>query len=78
MKKVKRILALIGVIFLVSLYILTLIGAIIIPKYSDALFKASIYSTFVVPVMLYAYMLVYRLLKKSAKYDSETPEEPEK
>lgn len=75
MKKVKRILALIGVILLVSMYILTLVGALIAPEYSDALFKASIYSTIVVPVMLYAYMLVYRLLKKNSTYNSDTPEE---
>lgn len=75
MKKVKRILALIGVILLVSMYILTLVGALIAPEYSDALFKASIYCTFVVPFMLYAYMLVYRLLKKNSDNNSETPDE---
>jgi quinol-cytochrome oxidoreductase complex cytochrome b subunit len=64
MKRIKRILSLIGVILLVSIYLLTLVGALTHSKYSDALFQASVYSTIVVPVMLYGYMLVYRIIKK--------------
>lgn len=72
MKKTKRILALVGAILLVSIYVLTLVGAVTHSKYSDALFKASLYSTFVVPVMLYGYILVYRLVKKHSP--SDTPD----
>jgi uncharacterized BrkB/YihY/UPF0761 family membrane protein len=67
MKKMKRILALIGVILLLSMYALTLVGALIASPHSAALFQASIYSTIVVPIMLYAYMLIYRVLKKDSQ-----------
>ncbi|MDF2472907.1 MAG: hypothetical protein K0R92_882 [Lachnospiraceae bacterium] len=66
MKKMKRMLAIIGVVVLLSIYSLTMIGAITASPHSSALFQASIYSTIVVPVMLYVYMFIYRLLKKNA------------
>ncbi len=65
MKTVKRVLAVIVVIFLVSLYIITFISAVINSPHSDSLFKASLYSTFVIPIFIYAIMLVYRLLNKN-------------
>jgi NADH:ubiquinone oxidoreductase subunit 6 (subunit J) len=74
MKKMKRILALIGAVLLLSLYLMTLIGALTASENQGALLKASIYSTVVVPVFLYAYMLVYRLLKKT-RDKMNTPEE---
>lgn len=66
MNKVKRILAMIGVILLVSLYLLTLVGALTASPNSYALFQASIYCTVVIPVLLYGYMLIYRLIKKKS------------
>lgn len=63
----KRILALIGVIFLLSLYALTLVGALTASPNSAALFQASIYSTIVVPIMLYVYMMIYRVIKKDSQ-----------
>lgn len=66
MKKGKRILAMVGVILLVSLYILTLIGAFTASPHSHALFLASIYSTIVIPILIYGYMLIYRLVKKNS------------
>lgn len=64
MKKVKRIAAITGIVILVSLYLITLISAIFTTQYSGKLFLACIYATFVVPVMIYAYLLVYKILKK--------------
>lgn len=69
MKKVKRIAALIGVIFLLSLYITTFIAAFTSSDHSMALFQASLYCTIIVPIMWYAYILIYRLLKK---YNEDT------
>lgn len=64
MNKIKRILALIGVLILVGIYIVTFISAIFTTPATDALWKASIYCTVAVPVLLYAYMLIYKILKK--------------
>lgn len=64
MEKTKRVLALIGVVLLAGLYILTLVSAFLTTPATGGLFMASIFSTVAVPVLLYAYMLVYRILKR--------------
>lgn len=63
MKKTKRILAIAGVILLASLYIATLIFAMIGSEDSMNWFRASIYATVVIPVLIWAYNMIYRLLK---------------
>ncbi len=64
MKKTKRILAIAGVVLLVALYASTLIFAFIDHTKSLGLLKASVALTIILPVLLYAYTLIYRLLKK--------------
>ena len=63
-KKLKRILALAGVIILVGLYLITFILAFVDPTDSKNWLKASIVCTIMIPVFFYAYLLVYRNLKK--------------
>lgn len=75
MKKSKRIAAMIGVILLISMYILTLVSAIIATKYAHSLFLASIFCTFAIPVTLYAYMLIYKLVHKKNDIKNLPPEE---
>ena len=65
MRKSTRMLALIGAILLAGLYISTLIFALINSAYTLNLLKASIAATIILPVLLYAYILVYRLSKHS-------------
>ena len=65
MKKAKRILALIGAILLVCMYACTLIFALTGSPASTGLFRASVAATILIPVLLYAYILVARLLKGS-------------
>jgi uncharacterized BrkB/YihY/UPF0761 family membrane protein len=67
MKITKRVLAMIVAIILVLLYVITFVSAIIDSQHADSLFKASLYSTFAVPIFIYALMLVYRLLKDRSK-----------
>lgn len=70
MKKIQRILALLGVILLLAMYGSTMIFALSGNPDSAGWFKASIYCTIVVPVLLYAYALVYKYLKdKNRDYD---------
>lgn len=64
MKKIKRILALIGVVLLVCLYGSTLVFALMDSPAADGLLRASIAATILIPVLLYAYILITRLLKK--------------
>jgi len=66
MEKLKRILALGGVVVLVGLYLLTFISSFIVTEYQASLFQASIYATIIIPIFLYGYMLIYRVLKKDS------------
>ena len=68
MHKLTRIFALIGAILLAGLYICTLILALIDSAYTSDLLKAAIASTIILPVLLYAYILIYRLAKHSDDY----------
>lgn len=63
MNKVKRILAVIGVIFLAGLYISTLVFALLDSPAAAGLLRASVAATILVPVLLYAYIMIARLLK---------------
>lgn len=67
MKKTKQILAIIGVIFLLSLYIITFIASFTASPNSTGLFMASIYATIVIPVLFWAYSLFYKLFHKKDK-----------
>ena len=67
MKKVKQFLAIIGIILLVLLYLSTLICAIIDRTETMRLFQASILATVIIPVLLWAYSFIYKLIKKNAK-----------
>lgn len=63
MRKVQRILALLGVVLLLAMYGSTMFFAISGSPNSEGWFKASIACTIIVPVFLYANVLVYRYLK---------------
>lgn len=63
MKKIQRILALLGVVLLLAMYGSTMFFAISGSPNSEGWFKASIACTIIVPVFLYANVLVYRYLK---------------
>ena len=69
MKKRKRILALLGVIFLVLLYLSTLIFALLKNDTAATLLRVSVALTILLPCMLYSYLLIYRLVNK--KEDEE-------
>lgn len=74
MKKTKRILALAGALLLFSMYGMTIVFALIGSENSLKLLRASIACTVIVPVFLYAYILVYRVLKKDG---IDIPQKPD-
>ena len=59
MKKTKRILALAGAVLLVILYAATLIFALIDSPWAYDMFKICLGMTIILPVLLYAYNLMY-------------------
>lgn len=67
MKKLKKLLAILGIILLAGLYLSTLIFALMDSEESIKLLQASIYLTITFPVILYAISLIYKLLHKDQK-----------
>lgn len=68
MKKAKRIFALIGVFLLVLLYLSTLVFAVLGKEFMNWL-MASIVTTIMLPVLIWAYGFIYRLLKETKTED---------
>lgn len=64
MKKVKQILAIIGILLLVILYLSTLICAITDHTGTMRLFQASIFATVVIPVLIWIYTFIYKMTHK--------------
>lgn len=79
MKKGKRVLALTGVVLLLGMYAATIAAAVTATPAAHSLLMASLFTTVAVPIFIYAYMLVYRLLKEKGKQlqEEEEIEEPE-
>ncbi|MCD7813809.1 MAG: hypothetical protein LUH20_07135 [Lachnospiraceae bacterium] len=65
MQKFKRIAAMIGVIFLIGMYVVTLILGLTASPATQNMLMASIVCTVVIPVLLYAMMLIARVLGDS-------------
>lgn len=63
--KTKRILAAAGAFLLFAMYALTLVFALVDHSAAKGLLKASIACTIILPVLLYAFTLVYRLTGNS-------------
>lgn len=63
-QKFKRIFALLGAVLLAGMYLITVVLAFADPTASKDWLMASIICTIVIPCFLYAYILVYRYLKK--------------
>lgn len=71
MDKKKRIFAWTGIILLVLMYLSTLIFALMKSDAAYDLFRASVACTILIPVILYACLLVYRLSNKNKDYTTD-------
>ena len=67
----KRIFAIIGVILLVSLYILTLVMALTDNTSTMRMLEASVLVTIIIPVLIWTYTFIYRLLNKKDDSDND-------
>lgn len=72
MKKIKQIIAILGVILLLGLYAVTLIMAFTDNTQTMSLFEASIIATIMVPILIWAYSFIYKLLKKHYGLNKDT------
>ncbi len=66
-KKIKQILAIIGIVIILGLYITTFILAICGNENTHGLFMASIFATVMIPVIIYIIQWLYKLVKKQAQ-----------
>ena len=64
MKKIKQILAIIGVIILAGLYISTIVCAVSASENFMNMLMTSIYASVIIPVLIWAYSFIYKLIKK--------------
>ena len=74
MNKAKRIGAIIGLILLVGIYIIAFIASLCNSQFTHQLFLASFYSTFIIPVMIYAYMMLLKLANRKKEKGQEDQE----
>ncbi len=68
MKKAQRILAIIGVILLVCLYLAVLVFALL-GKDFFPMFMAALFATITLPVLLWVYSYLYRKVRKKSDDD---------
>lgn len=71
MKKTKKIFAMAGVVLLAGLYLATLVCAITDKSQTMGMFKASVFATVIIPILLWTYQFIYRLITKKNASDSE-------
>jgi amino acid permease len=76
-KKVKRIAAIIGLVLFASLFLLTLISAFFASEKAPGLFLASLFSAIVIPIMIWGFMLIYRLVHRSDSTIDSDSEDPD-
>ena len=78
MKNLKRLLAVIGIVLLAGMYILTFVLALTDHSKSGGMLMASLYATVIIPVLLYAFLLVYKWSRHEddviSKISAETSE----
>lgn len=75
MKKLKQIVCILCAVFLAGLYLVTLVFAFTDSSQARSWLSASLYATIAVPVFLYAFLLITKLLKnRNAGQTSEKPD----
>ncbi len=72
MKKVKQILAILGIIVLVGLYVSTIICALSASDNFMNMLMTSIYASVIIPVLIWAYSFIYKLIKKDSEEKTTT------
>lgn len=68
MKNKKKIIAVLGIIVLIGLYLSTLIFAFMDSTLSFQLLQISIFCTIAIPILLYICNMLYKLLNKDESY----------
>jgi amino acid permease len=75
MNKVKRIAAIIGLILFVSIFVILLISSFFATEKAPGLFLAFLFSALVIPIMIYMFVAVYKIVHRNDKQDSSNGEQ---
>lgn len=67
----KRIFAILGVILLLALYVFTFIMALTDNTSTMRMLEASVLATIIIPVLIWTYTFIYRLLNKKDDSDND-------
>lgn len=65
--KAKQVLAILGIVILLGLYVATLITAIMAKPYAHQMFIASVFCSFVIPVIIYGFILMGKAFGRKGK-----------
>ena len=71
MKKIKQIAAIIMCVILVGMYVASFIAAVFAKPQAHGLFMGSVGLTIMLPLLLYAYTIIYRVLHPDTSVDDE-------
>ena len=75
MKKVKQILAILGIVLILGINILLVVSAFGATEDNTNIFNAAIVTVILVPVLLWIYLYVFKLIKKNAEDKQAKAEE---
>ena len=67
MKKVKQILAILGIVLILVINVLLVVAAFGATEDSNNIFNAAIVTVILVPILLWIYLYVFKLIKKNAE-----------
>ena len=67
MKKMKQILAILGIVLILGINVLLIFAAATATEDSTNIFNAAIVTVILVPVLLWIYLYVYKLIKKNSE-----------
>ena len=78
MKKIKQVVAIVMCVLLVGMYDASFVAAIFAKPQAHGLFMASVGMTIMIPLLLYAYTIIYRVIHPEVHKEDEMYEDMEK
>lgn len=71
MKKIKQVMAIVICVLLVGMYVASFVAAIFAKPQAHGLFMASVGMTIMIPLLLYAYTIIYRVIHPEMHEEDE-------
>ena len=78
MNKIKQVVAIVMCVLLVGMYVASFVAAIFAKPQAHGLFMASVGMTIMIPLLLYAYTIIYRVIHPEVHKEDEMYEDMEK